>query len=54
MDTEVIEKARKWGKIGGKKTLATFGKAHFSKAANARWKKYRLAKKLNGKTKKTK
>lgn len=46
--------AQKSGRVGGKKTLMMFGKAHFQKAARARWKKYKLAKKLDGKGKKSK
>lgn len=53
MQTDLTD-AQKSGRVGGRKTLAMFGKAHFQKAARARWKKYKLAKKLNGKSKKSK
>lgn len=48
MDALELKRSVQYGKKGGKKTLATYGKAHFIKAANARWKKHRAAKKLHG------
>jgi hypothetical protein len=48
MQTDLV-KAQAWGSKGGKKTLSMFGKAHFSKAAKTRWKKYKLTKKKHGK-----
>lgn len=42
MESTELAKAATYGKQGGKLTLANYGRAHFVKAANIRWKRYRL------------
>lgn len=51
-DKELLREAGiKYGRRGGKKTLAIHGKEHFSKAGKTRWEKERANKKGSKKTK---